>query len=166
MLLEAHTGTIIWTLITFAVVLVVLKAAVWKPLLAALDEREQRIRESLAAADKARAEMQASLDEQQRLLEQAHAEARALVAQAREAAERVSHEIIAEARQEAEHTAQAMRRELESERLAALDQLRREVAELAVRAASMIIDAELDNEKNRKLVDDMIARIPQAAAHN
>ncbi|MSR84565.1 MAG: ATP synthase F0 subunit B [Candidatus Latescibacteria bacterium] len=166
MLLEAHTGTIIWTLITFAVVLVVLKAAVWKPLLQALDEREQRIRESLAAAEKARAESQANLDEQQRLLEQAHAEARQLVAQAREAAERISHEIVAEARQEAEHTAQAMRRELESERLAALDQLRREVAELAVRAAGMIIDAELDSEKNRKLVDDMIARIPRAPVHN
>jgi F-type H+-transporting ATPase subunit b len=165
-MLDPHTGTIIWTLITFAVVLVVLKAAVWKPLLKALDEREQQIRDSLAAAEKARAESQANLDEQQRLLEQAHAEARQLVAQAREAAERVGHEIIAEARQEAEHTAQSMRRELESERLAALDQLRREVAELAVRAASMIIDAELDNEKNRKLVDDMIARIPRAAAHN
>lgn len=166
MLLEAHTGTIIWTLITFAVVLVVLKAAVWKPLLQALDEREQKIRESLAAAEKARAESQANLDEQQRLLEQAHAEARQLVAQAREAAERVSHEIVAEARQEAEHTAEAMRRELESDRLAALEQLRREVADLAVRAASMIIDAELDNEKNRKLVDDMIARMPQAPVHN
>ena len=166
MLLEAHTGTIIWTLITFAVVLVVLKAAVWKPLLQALDEREQKIRESLAAAEKARAESQANLDEQQRLLEQAHDEARSLVAQAREAAERVSHEIVAEARQEAEHTAEAMRREIESDRLAALDQLRREVAELAVRAASMIIDAELDNEKNRKLVDDMISRIPRAPVHN
>ena len=166
MLLEAHTGTIIWTLITFMVVLVVLKAAVWKPLLAALDEREQRIRDALAEAEKARAEMQASLDEQQRVLEQAHAEARSLVAQAREAAEQVSREIVAEARQEAEHTAQAMRRELESERQAAFAQLRSEVAELAVRAAGMILDAELDTEKNRKLVDDMIARMPQAPAHN
>jgi F-type H+-transporting ATPase subunit b len=165
-MLDPHTGTIIWTLITFAVVLVVLKAAVWKPLLAALDERERQIRESLAEAEKARAETQASLDEQQRLLEQAHAEARQLVAQAREAAERVSHEIVAEARQEAEHTAEAMRRELESERLAALAQLRREVADLAVRAAGVIIDAELDTEKNRKLVDDMINRIPQAPARN
>jgi len=165
-MLDPHTGTIIWTLITFAVVLVVLKAAVWKPLLAALDERERQIRESLAAAEKARAEMQASLDEQQRALEAAHAEARQIVGQAREAAERVSQQIIAEARQEAEHTAHAMRRELESERQAALDQLRREVAELAVRAAGLIIDAELDNEKNRRLVDDMISRIPQAPAHN
>ena len=166
MLLEAHPGTIIWTLITFLVVLVVLKATVWKPLLAALDEREQRIREALAEAEKARAEMQASLDEQQRLMEEAHAEARALIAQAREAAEKVSREIVAEARQEAEHTAQAMRRELESERLAAMAQLRREVADLAVRAAGMILDAELDSEKNRKLVDDMIARMPQAPASN
>lgn len=165
-MLEPHLGTIIWTLITFLVVLVVLKAKVWKPLLAALDEREQRIRDALAAAEKARAETQASLDEQQRVLDEARVEARGLVAQAREAAERVSHEIVAEARQEAEHTAQAMRRELESDRQAAMDQLRREVAELAVRAAGMILDAELDSEKNRKLVDDMIARMPQAPATN
>ena len=64
-LVQPDPGLFIWTLITFLVVLVILKTMVWKPLLAALDEREQRIRDALSAAEKARAESQASLDEQQ-----------------------------------------------------------------------------------------------------
>ncbi len=62
--------------------------------------------------------------------------------------------------------AELARRSIETEKRAALSELRREVADLAVQAAGVILDAELDDDRNRKLVDDLIARIPDTPASN
>ena len=94
MLIDPHVGTIIWTIVTFLVVLVILKATVWKPLLAALDEREKRISDALESAEAARAEAQSALNEHQEKLNLAEAEAREIVQQSREDAEKVHQEIL------------------------------------------------------------------------
>jgi len=164
MLLEPHAGTIIWTIVTFVVVLVILKSTVWKPLLAALDERERRISDALENAEKAREEAQATLSEYQKKLDEAEAEAHEIVRQSQEAAEQVHQEIVEDARREAQQTAAQARRSIESEKRAAILELRREVADLAMQAANALIEANLDDERNRRLVDDAIARIPQSSA--
>ena len=162
MLLNPHAGLILWTIITFIVVLLVLKRTVWKPLLGALDERETRIREALEGADRARQEAQASLEEHQKLLAGAEAEARQVIAEARDAAEKVRQGIVEEARAGAQQTVEQARRTIEGEKTAAVNELRREVADLAVQAAGAIIDANMDDDRNRKLVDDLISRVPQS----
>lgn len=162
MLLEPHAGTILWTIITFLVVLVILKATVWKPVLAALDERERRITDALDGARKSREESEATLAEHRRRLEQAEDEARQLLREAREAADKVREEIVGKARSEAQAALEQARRSLDSERRTAIAELRREVADLAVQAAGVILDANLDNERNRRLVDTMISRVPQS----
>ena len=160
MLLEPHSGLIAWTIITFAVVLFILKRFVWSPLLTALDERQRRISDALAGAERARDEALAALDEHQSVLAGAEAEAREIVAQAREAAERVGNGIVEEARNDAQQTVEQARRSIESEKRAALTELRREVADLAVQAAGVIVGANLDDDRNRKLVDDLIEGVP------
>ena len=92
----------------------------------------------------------------------AEAEARQIVGQAREAAEKVGANVVEEARVQAQQTVEQARRSIESDKRAALAELRREVADLAVKAAGAIIDANLDNETNRKLVDDLIAGVPES----
>lgn len=166
MLLTPEPGLIIWTIITFLVVLVILSKTVWKPLLAALDARERGIAEALSGAEKARDEAQTAVAEHKKVLVAAEEEGREIVAQAREAAEKVRQGIVDEARQEAQQAAELARRSIETEKRAALSELRREVADLAVQAAGVILDAELDDDRNRKLVDDLIARIPDAPATN
>ena len=163
MLIDPHVGTIIWTIITFLVVLVVLKATVWKPLLGALEERERRISDALEGAEKARAEAQLMLGEHQEKLEQAEAEARSIVRESRESAEKIHKEIVEKARSEAQQTVDQARRSIQLEKQAALVELRTEVADLAVQAAGAIIDANLDDEKNRKLVEDLISSIPTSS---
>ena len=164
MLIDPHVGTIIWTIITFLVVLVILRATVWRPLLAALDEREKRISDALESAEAARAEAQSALGEHQEKLNQAEAEAREIVQQSREAAEKVHQEILDKARGEAQQTLDQARTSIELEKQTALNQLRREVADMAVQAASALVDANLDDEKNRKLVDDVIDGIPASSS--
>jgi F-type H+-transporting ATPase subunit b len=150
MLLDPHLGTIIWTIITFVVVLFVLAKFAWPQMLGALDEREQRIRGALEGAEGARAE----------------AEARQIVAQSREAAEKVHQDIVDKAREESQTLVEQARLSIEREKSAAISQLRREMADLVVQAAGALMDANLDDEKNRNLVDDLISRIPESAQRN
>ena len=161
-LLDPHLGTIIWPLITFVLVLLVLKKWAWPPILAALDEREQSIRDASEGAAQARQEAEAVLNEHRAKLEAAEDEARQIVAEAREAGEKVRQDIVAQARAESQRTIDQARTSIESEKRAAIAQLRREMADLAVQAAGALIDANLDDEKNRGLVDDLISRIPES----
>ena len=162
MLLDPHVGLIIWTIITFLVVLFVLKKFAWPHLLAALDEREKRISDAIAAAEQARKEAEEILREHQQKLAAAGEEARKIVAEAREAGANVRQTIVSQAREEAERMLNQARTSIESEKRAAIAELRRETANLAVQAAGALIDANLDDEKNRGLVDDFIARIPES----
>lgn len=164
--MNPHVGLIIWTIVTFLVVLFVLKATVWKPLLVALDEREKRIADALESAEKAREEAQATLAEHQEKLEEAEEEARQIIAAARKEAEKVHRENLEKARAEARQTVEQARRSIEIDKQAALTELRAEVADLAVQAAGALVEANLDDEKNRKLVDDLIEGIPQGPAEN
>jgi F-type H+-transporting ATPase subunit b len=166
MLLNPHVGLIIWTIVTFAVVFLVLKATVWKPLLAALDAREQRISDALAGAEKARDQAQATLAEHQKRLEAAEAEASEIARNAREEAGKAHREIVEKARAEAQRSVEQARRSIEIDKQAALSALRVEVADLVVQAAGALVEANLDDEQNRKLVDDLIEGIPQGPAEN
>ena len=162
MLLDPHEGLIIWTIITFLVVLFVLKKFAWPQLLAALDEREKRISDALAAADQARQEAEEVLRQHQQKLTAADEEARKIVAEAREAGANVRQTIVSQAREEAERMLDQARTSIESEKRAAIAELRRETAHLAVQAAGALIDANLDDERNRGLVNDLIAKIPES----
>ena len=162
MLLDPHLGTILWTIITFVVVLLILKKFAWPQLLASLDEREQRISDAIKSAEQARTESEKVLAEHRQKLAVAEEEARQIVAEAREAGEKVRQETVAQAREEAQRTIDQARTSIESEKRAAIAQLRGEMADLAVQAASALIDANLDDEKNRGLVDDLISRIPES----
>ena len=162
MLLDPHLGTILWTIITFVVVLLILKKFAWPQLLASLDEREQRISDAINSAEQARTESEKVLAEHRQKLAAAEEEARQIVAEAREAGEKVRQETVAQAREEAQRAIDQARTSIESEKRAAIAQLRGEMADLAVQAASALIDANLDDEKNRGLVDDLISRIPES----
>jgi F-type H+-transporting ATPase subunit b len=159
-LLSPHPGLILWTIITFVVVLVILKAKAWGPLLAALDERERSIREALETADRAREEAQVQQAEHEKRLIEAESQARQIVSEAREAAEKVGQKVVADAKEEAERMADRAREAIQFEKRAALAELRREVADMAVGAAGAILNAELDADRNRKLADDFIADLP------
>ncbi len=161
-LLDPHLGTIIWTLITFVLVLLVLKKWAWPPILSALDEREQSIRIAIEGAEQARQEAETVLIDHRAKLVAAEDGARQLIAEAREAGEKVRQEVVAQAKEEAQRTIDQARISIESEKRAAIAQLRREMADLVVLAAGALIDANLDDEKNRGLVDDLISRIPES----
>ncbi len=161
-MLDINPGLVLWTIITFLVVLAILRAYAWKPMLGALNEREEKIRSSLAHAEEAQKQAQKLLDDHKRQLAQAEEHAQRLISEGREMGDRLKAEILEKANASSRHMIDQARDEIQREQEAALTQLRTEVADLAVLAAGKLLDANLDTPKQRQLVDDAIDEISRA----
>ena len=158
-MLEINPGLIFWTIITFIAVLAILSKVAWKPLLHALTSREEQIRTALQQADEAQTEAKKLLEENKRQLAQAEAHSQQAMREGRVMGERLRVEIVEKANANARAMVEQAKEEIRRERDAALTQLRGEVADLAVIAAGKIIDANLDVNKHRQLVDNVIKDI-------
>ena len=160
-LLTLEPGMLIWTMVTFALLLWILKKLAWKPLLTGLENRENKIREDLQKAENSRIEAENLLREHKHLLERSESEARKIIDEAKSTAESLKQGIVDSANEQARQMAAQAKAEIQREKDTALSQLREEVADLAVRAAGKILGEELDAEKHRKLVNDFISNIPK-----
>ncbi|MCK5573757.1 MAG: F0F1 ATP synthase subunit B [Bacteroidetes bacterium] len=158
-MLEINPGLIVWTIITFVIAVVILRAAAWKPILEVLSRREERIRGQLSQAERAQEEAQRLLEENKRQLSQAEEQSQRIIRQGREAAEKMKSEIVEQANTSARSMVDQAKEEIEREKETALQHLRSEVADLAIGAAGKILDANLDTPKQRKLVDAVIKDI-------
>ena len=165
MLLNIEPGLIFWTFVTFILLLFVLRAVAWKPILTMLEEREQRINESLAEAETARQEAERQGEENRVAMERAQVEARQAIAEGRELAELVAKEVRERAETEAGQLLEQARRTIQQERDRAVLELRNEVADLAILATRNILDDQLDENRGRQIVDDLISRLPESPAN-
>lgn len=159
---DINPGLILWTLITFLILLVILRKAAWKPLLGALKAREEKIGTALQEAEDAQQEGRRLLEENRRQLALAEEQSQRVIREGREMGERLKAEIVDKANVSSRHMIDQAREEIRREKDAALGQLRAEVADLAVMAAGKLLDANLDNAASRKLVDAAIRELPKS----
>jgi F-type H+-transporting ATPase subunit b len=155
-LLAVSGPLMILTWITFMVVAFVLYKVAWKPVMAALEQRERSIRKSLADAEAARVEAASTDMRNRESLQATEAEARQLVAEARAAAEAATLAIQARAQQESQAMIEGARREIESATRQARQALRVETADLAVRLATKVVGDSMDPARHRELVDRLL----------
>jgi len=155
-MLEINPGLIVWTIITFVILLVILRAKAWKPLVQALTEREENIRTALQGAEDAQAEAQRLLDENKRQLAKAEEQSQRVIKEGREMGEKLKSEIVDKANTSARTMIEQAKDEIRREKEAALTQLRTEVADLAIGVAGKILDQNLVTPKQRQLVDSAI----------
>ncbi len=160
-LLAFDTGFAIWVAITLVIFLIIMgKYAV--PLISnALNEREERIKDSLESAEKALERAEQISEDNKKALRKAEVKAQQIRKEAIEEAEMVRVERIEKSKKEADQMIEQARKAIEQEKKQGLKELRDEVAHLAILSASKILDAELDEEKNRKLVDNFINDFPK-----
>lgn len=161
-MLDINPGLILWTIITFVILLVILRAAAWKPLLGALTAREEKIRTALQDAEDAQQEARRLLEENRRQLALAEEQSQRVMKEGREMGERLKAEILDKANASSRTMIDQARDEILREKEAALGQLRAEVADLAVMAAGKLLDANLDTAASRKLVDAAIRELPKS----
>jgi F-type H+-transporting ATPase subunit b len=150
-------GAFVAYLVNFGVLLLLLYLFAYKPILGMLDQRSNRIKESLEEADRVRQEAQEQHAAMQQALDEGRQEGQRVLAEAREAAERYRKQQATQAQAEAESMIERARVEIRSERDAALEQVRAEFAGLAVTAAERIIHRSLDADTHRDLIDEVLA---------
>jgi F-type H+-transporting ATPase subunit b len=155
-MLEVNPGLILWTILTFVIVLAILRAKAWKPLLQALTEREEKIRTALLDAERAQTDAQRLLEENKRQLAKAEEESQRIIKQGRELGDKLKAEIVEKANAGARSMIDQAKEEIRREKEAALTQLRTEVADLAIGVAGKLLDQNLDNAKQRQLADSAI----------
>jgi F-type H+-transporting ATPase subunit b len=149
-------------IINFVLLLVIFRLLLYKPLLRILDERKQRIQEGLEASDEAKRRLSDTEQEVAKELDKARQQGQEQIAQAQQIAARIQEEARATARQEAEHLLERARSEITLERDSAIAELRREFADLTITAAERVIKEELDENKHRRLIEEVLAEAPAA----
>jgi F-type H+-transporting ATPase subunit b len=158
-LLTFDPGAAIWSIIVFLVLLILLRAFAWKPILKVLKEREEFIQGSLDDAKREREEAERVLEKYTRQLEQARAEASTIVDTGRRNAAEVGRRIQDEARQEGAAMVERARREIQLAADAAKKDVYDLAAELAVDVAGRIIRKELSAKEHKHLVDESLERM-------
>lgn len=158
-LLDINPGLIFWTIITFLILLFILKRIAWKPILQALAEREENIRASLEKAEQARREAELILQENSRRLAEAEEQVKKIINEGREYSNKLRTEILEKANQEAKRMIDLAQQEIERKKEEALDELREVVSELSIQAAEKILEKSIDKEENKKIVEKLIQNI-------
>jgi len=159
-LITPDIGLLVWMLFSFSIVLVILKKFAWKPILAALKEREEFIEDSLSEARKAKEEMALLKHQNEDLLKEAQEEKDVILKEAREAKSTIISEAKDVAKDAAEKIMQQAREEISSEKKAAIAEIKDQVATLSIEVAERILKAELaDDSKQKALINNLVEEI-------
>ena len=163
-LVQPDPGLFIWTILTFLVLLGLLAKFAWRPLLQALDTRQESIRKSLDDARQAKQDLERLHQESAQIIRQARVEADGIITRSRADAERLREEMKQKARAEADTIVKSAERQIQLETTRALQQIRTEAVDLSVMIASKIIQRNLSKEDNERLIDEALRQV-QTRSH-
>ena len=149
-LLTPEFGLLIWTLLAFLIVLFILKKFAWKPILNSLKEREATIADSLATAEKVKAEMSQLKSENEALLAKAREERAQLLKEARDTKDRIISEAKEQAKVEANKIVLDAQAAIEQQKMAALTDVKNQVGTLVIDVAEKVLRRELGNKSEQE----------------
>jgi F-type H+-transporting ATPase subunit b len=153
---QLNTGDILFQLFIFLVLLALLRKFAFGPLMGIMKQREQHITSEITAAEQSNAEARKLVEEQRENLKQSRLEAGELIENAKKLGEEQKNSIIQEARTEATRIKNAAVKEIEQEKDQAIAALKEQVASLSVLIASKVIEKELNEQDQQKLINDYI----------
>jgi F-type H+-transporting ATPase subunit b len=158
-LIDVVPGLMIWTIVTFAIVLFVLRRVAFRRIQGLIDQRRDRIREALDEADKARAEARALRELTKREREEAKAERERILEESRRQAQSQLDQAREQADADLKERLEKNRAELDAENARLREQIRRDVVELTLLAAEKVTGKVLDERDQRRLIDETIAEV-------
>jgi F-type H+-transporting ATPase subunit b len=156
-LLTPHGGLMVWTLVIFVGLFFILSRYAFGPITQAVEAREQALQDAIDQAKRDREEAARILAEHRTQLEGARNEAQKIIAEGRAVGEKLRAEMIEETHKQQQDMLERARREISHERDAAIAQIREEAVDLAIAAAGKVIEKNLDDSANRKLVEGYLA---------
>ena len=164
-LVQVDPGLYIWAITVFVLLVALLTKFAWRPLLDALEQRQDSIRKSLEDAKQARQELEKVKSESEAMLVRARREADAILAQTRTDAARTADELKVKARTDAENIVRNAERQIEQQASRAVEQIRREAVDLSIAIASKILKRNLTVEDNERLIGETLAEIEAKRLH-
>lgn len=156
-LVMPDTGLLIWMMITFLIVLILLRKFAWKPILKMIKDREDSIDGALKSAENAKLEMQNLKSDNEKILAQARNERDQMMKDARDMKDQIVGEAKGKAKEEADKILTSAREAIQNEKMAAITELKNQVALLSVEIAEKILKRELSDENKQKdLIGDLL----------
>lgn len=154
--LGINLPTLLTQVVTFIILLVILRFVAYKPIMRMLDERSRRVKESMEQAESIKEQSARAEEELKKQIGEASREGQERIARAVKAGEEVKQKAQEEAKKEAETLLSRARAEIQTERDEAIGEVRREFADLTVLAAGKVIEKSLDKEEHRELIDKVL----------
>jgi F-type H+-transporting ATPase subunit b len=156
-LVTPSIGLVFWTLVSFLVLLVLLKKLAWKPMLSAIHERERSIEDALNKAELAREEMSRLSNENETLMKQARIERDEILKEAKELKDQILVEAKNQAQIEGAKLIEKAKIEINNQKVAALDEVKNQVASLSIEIAEKVLRKKFDDQKTQNaLVSDLL----------
>ena len=153
-------GLVFWMVISFSVILFILKKYAWKPILKALKDREISIDTALKSADKAIEEMEQLRADNEKIIKEAKNERDNLLKDARQVKEKIISEAKEKANSEAKKIIEDAIGKIEIEKEAAVDEIKNQVAGFSIEIAEKILKKKLEKTKDQKdLINELIDEI-------
>jgi F-type H+-transporting ATPase subunit b len=150
---DFSVGLFFWQSLLFLALLFFLRKFAWKPILSAVEGREEGIKNALAAAEQAKADMEALNADNERILAEAKVERDNLLKEAREIRESMIAEAKDKASEEADKVLASAREQINNEKMKAMTELKNHVADLSIEIAEKVLKSELkDAAKQKELV--------------
>ena len=154
---EFSLGLFVWQTVIFVGLLFALKKFASKPILDSVNERETSIKDALASAEEARAEMQSLQSDNQRILKEARAEKEALLKEARQTKAELINDAKVEAQEEAQKILTQAQEAIQNEKRAAVNELKQQVGSIALDIAEKVLQKELESkDKQMQLVSQLL----------
>lgn len=152
----------LWSVVVFLVLLFVLRASAWGPIVNGLDARESRIRTDIAQAEADRAKAAQLLAEHEQRLKSVEEEIRGLRAEARSQAEQMKQDAVAAGKEEAAALVEKAKGDIEQSQRQAADELQRQIAEKIVFAAEKLIGRKMNDGDEQRLADEALVQFAEA----
>ncbi|MFT8320431.1 MAG: F0F1 ATP synthase subunit B [Bacillus sp. (in: firmicutes)] len=152
-------GDILFQLVIFIVLLALLKKFAWGPLMGIMKQREEFVTNEIEAAEKSRKDAAAVLEEQRALLKEARVDAQNLMEKAKAQGDAQREIIIADAKKDAERLKNSALLEIDQQKEKAVAAIRDQVASLSVLIASKVMEKELNEQDQEKLINDYIQEV-------
>ena len=158
-LVQLDPGLFIWTILTFLILFLVLAKFAWRPLLTALESRENTIKSSLENADKAKLELERLNAQSEEIISKSRSEAQSIRVEAKAAAEKIKADVMFQAGEDAKKLRDEAEKQIQVEMDKAVNEIRSEVVNLTISIAEKVIKKNLSKEDNHSLIEDSLQNL-------
>ena len=154
-------GLFIWTVITFLIVLTILRWKAWAPLMNTLETRAKQIEESLSKAEKVTAEAEQQAEKNEKILNAARKEAQGIVSKARDAGEELKQKLETDGKNQYNSMLEKAKDQIDAEKQKAMNEIKNTVVDIAIQASEKIIKRNLNDDDNKKIIERTVEEFKQ-----